>query len=161
MFDIVVFMLYLVIIIDGLIVFGKGMVVYQVVDLFGFYLLDSGLLYWLVVFVSMCENIDDYDVESFVCIVCEFDVCFKVDYIWFKGEDVSLVLWYEFVGNQVLVIVVYGVVWEVLYVCQCVFLEVFGFVVDGCDMGMVVFFEVVFKVFLMVSVQVCVEWCYK
>ena len=74
----------------------------------------------------MRENIDDHDVESLVRIARELDVRFKADRIWLKGEDVSLALRHESVGNQASAIAVHGAVREALHARQRAFLEAPG-----------------------------------
>ena len=152
---------YPVITIDGPTASGKGTVAHQVADLLGFHLLDSGSLYRLVALASMRENIDDHDVDSLVRIARNLDVRFKADHIWLKGEDVSLALRHESVGNQASAIAVHGAVREALHARQRAFLEAPGLVADGRDMGTVVFPEAVLKVFLTASVQARAERRYK
>ena len=152
---------YPVITIDGPTASGKGTVAHQVADLLGFHLLDSGSLYRLVALESMRENVDDHDVENLVRIARELDVRFKADRIWLKGEDVSLALRHESVGNQASAIAVHGAVREALHARQRAFLEAPGLVADGRDMGTVVFHEAVLKVFLTASVQARAERRYK
>jgi len=130
---------YPVITIDGPTASGKGTVAHQVADLLGFHLLDSGSLYRLVALSSMRENVDDHDVDSLVRIASTLDVRFKADHIWLKGEDVSLALRHESVGNQASAIAVHGAVREALHARQRAFLEAPGLVADGRDMGTVVF----------------------
>lgn len=62
--------------IDGLIVFGKGIVVVFVVVYFGFYLFDSGVLYWFVVFVSVCYGIVVEDIDVFVKLIDDLYIMF-------------------------------------------------------------------------------------
>lgn len=152
---------YPVIAIDGPTASGKGTVAHQIADLLGFHYLDSGSLYRLVAFVSIHENIDDHDVNSLVRIASELDVRFKADRIWLRGEDVSLALRHESVGNQASAIAVHGPVREALRARQRAFLEAPGLVADGRDMGTVIFPEAVLKVFLTASVQARAERRYK
>jgi cytidylate kinase len=113
---------YPVIAIDGPTASGKGTVAHQVADLLGFHLLDSGSLYRLVALASMRENIDDHDVDSLVRVSSALDVRFKADHIWLQGEDVSLALRHESVGNQASAIAVHGPVRDALRARQRAFL---------------------------------------
>lgn len=154
-----------VLIIDGLFGVGKGIISCIIVCRMGWYYLDLGVLYWVVGVVVSWVDIDIFDVLVLVC--CIFDIYVQFveqgDVMWVmvNGIDVIDELCLEIIGVLVLVIVVILEVWVVLKECQCVFRELLGLVVDGCDMGMVIFLDVFYKVFLIVSVEECVECWYK
>lgn len=102
------------------------------------------------------------DDEYVLVKVVEYLYCyFDGGYIFLVNEDVIQVICVEEVGNIVFKIVVLIIVCQVLYGLQLLFRKFFGLVVDGCDMGIVIFFGVWLKVFLIVSVEVCVIRCYK
>lgn len=110
---------------------------------------------------NMRENVDDHNIENLVHITRELDVCFRVDRIWLKSEDMNLALRHKSVGNQASAIVVRGAVREALHARQRALLEVPGLVADGRDMGTVIFPKVVLKVFLTTGVQTRTEQRYK
>lgn len=159
-------MMVFVIIFDGLSGLGKGILVGLLVYCLGWNLLDFGVIYCLLVYGVGKVGIDLIDEVVLVELVVCLDVQFvfgqlgQEQVILLDGEDVICVICIEQVGVGVLKVVVLLVVCVVLLDCQCVFCVVLGLIVDGCDMGMVVFFDVLLKIFLMVSVEECVCCCY-
>lgn len=151
----------LVIIIDGSGGVGKGMLCKVMVEVLGWYLLDLGVIYCVLVLVVLYYYVDVEFEEVLVFLVVYFDVCFIfIDgnlEVVLEGEDVSSEICIQEVVNVVLKVVVFLCVCEVLLCCQCVFCELLGFIVDGCDMGMVVFLDVLVKIFFDVLVD---EWVY-
>lgn len=64
----------MIIVIDGLVVFGKGMFVCCLVDYFGLLYLDIGFIYWVVVVVFLVKGLLFGDEVVVIEIVQYFDL---------------------------------------------------------------------------------------
>lgn len=132
--------MFFIIVIDGLVVVGKGIIVCVFVWYFGFVYLDIGFLYCVVGVIG----------GDLVVVVCGF---FFVD---LECDDLCS---FE-VGQVVSWVVVIFEVCMVLVEFQCCFVCVeLGVVLDGCDIGIVICFEVEVKFYVIVSDIVCVCCC--
>jgi cytidylate kinase len=96
-----------VIAIDGPTASGKGTVAHKVADAVGFHLLDSGALYRLVALASDRAGIDLADVDALAKIASRLDVKFGPDRVWLQGEEVSLAIRAEAIGNRASAIAVH------------------------------------------------------
>ncbi|MGH8787079.1 MAG: (d)CMP kinase [Cupriavidus necator] len=150
-----------VIAIDGPTASGKGTVAHKVADAVGFHLLDSGALYRLVALASDRAGIDLADVDALAKIAFRLDVKFGPDRVWLRGEEVSLAIRAEAIGNRASAIAVHQPVRDALTQLQRSFRKLPGLVADGRDMGTVIFPDAPLKVFLTASVEARARRRYK
>jgi cytidylate kinase len=150
-----------VITIDGPTASGKGTVAHKVADAVGFHLLDSGALYRLVALASDRAGVDADDVPGLAQIAARLDVKFGPDKVWLEGEEVSLNLRAEAIGNRASAIAVHQPVRDALTARQRAFRKLPGLVADGRDMGTVIFPDAPLKVFLTASVEARARRRYK
>ncbi|MDK3023015.1 (d)CMP kinase [Cupriavidus taiwanensis] len=150
-----------VITIDGPTASGKGTVAHKVADAVGFHLLDSGALYRLVALASDRAGVDLADLDTLARIASRLDVKFGPDRVWLQGEEVSLAIRAEAIGNRASAIAVHQPVRDALTQLQRSFRKLPGLVADGRDMGTVIFPDAQLKVFLTASVEARARRRYK
>ena len=149
-----------VITIDGPNASGKGTVCQLVAAQFGWHLLDSGALYRLVGLDASQRGVGFDDVGALVEIASGLDVTFTAGPmgepagVQLNGEDVSVTLRTETVGEYASRVAVVPVVRDALLERQRAFAEPPGLVADGRDMGTVVFPGAELKIFLTASAEV-------
>lgn len=150
-----------VVTIDGPTASGKGTVAHKVADALGFHLLDSGALYRLVALASERAGVDLADVSALARLASRLDVKFGPDRVWLSGEEVSLAIRAEAVGNRASALAVHQPVRDALTALQRSFRKLPGLVADGRDMGTVIFPDARLKVFLTASVEARARRRYK
>ncbi|RKP59248.1 (d)CMP kinase [Pararobbsia silviterrae] len=150
-----------VITIDGPTASGKGTVAQQVADALGFHYLDSGALYRLTALASLKIGIDENDVDTLVELAQDIHIVFREGCVRLDGEDVSLDIRAESVGNRASAIAVHGALRQALIARQRAFRVPPGLVADGRDMGTVIFPDASLKVFLTASVEARADRRYK
>lgn len=150
-----------VITIDGPTASGKGTIASRVAEHLGWATLDSGALYRLTALGVLQDGANAEDVESVAKVARELDVRFAGDSIFLKGEDVSLRIRQEDIGNLASRVAVYPEVREALLERQRAFRQPPGLVADGRDMGTVVFPDAPLKIFLVAAVEARAERRYK
>ncbi|KAF7962104.1 cytidylate kinase [Cupriavidus sp. UYMMa02A] len=150
-----------VITIDGPTASGKGTVAHKVADAVGYHLLDSGALYRLVALASDRVGVDLEDVDALAKTAARLDVKFGPDRVWLGGEEVSLAIRAEAIGNRASAIAVHQPVRDALTKLQRDFRKLPGLVADGRDMGTVIFPDAQLKVFLTASVEARARRRYK
>lgn len=146
-----------VITIDGPSGAGKGTVSRILADKLGWHLLDSGAIYRVLALAALHHGFPADDEESLVALAGSLDVAFQVEqekaltHIILEGEDVTMTIRTESVGNMASKIAALPRVREALLRRQRAFQELPGLVADGRDMGTVVFMDAAAKVFLTAS----------
>ncbi len=150
-----------VVTIDGPTASGKGTVAHKVADALGFHLLDSGALYRLVALASERAGVDESDVPALANLAGRLDVKFGPDRVWLSGEEVSLAIRAEAIGNRASALAVHQPVRDALTALQRGFRKLPGLVADGRDMGTVIFPDARLKVFLTASVEARARRRYK
>lgn len=156
-----------VICLDGPTASGKGAVAQILAERLGFAYLDSGALYRLVALVALRAGwtadrvLSAEDEAQLAQWARDLDVSFQGEAILLNGEDVSLAIREEVVGNMASKIAVSAPLREALLERQRAFAQGAGLVADGRDMGSVVFPDAPLKVFLNASAQVRAERRYK
>src|SRR5262249_29591852 len=118
-------------------------------------------LYRLVALASDRAGIAADDVPALARIAAGLDVKFGPDRVWLAGEEVSLNLRAEAIGNRASAIAVHQPVRDALTARQRDFRKLPGLVADGRDMGTVIFPDATLKVFLMASVEARARRRYK
>lgn len=150
-----------IITIDGPTASGKGTVAQHVAEALGFHYLDSGALYRLTALASLKIGIDENDVDTLVELAQDLHIVFREGCVRLDGEDVSLDIRAEHVGNRASAIAVHGALRQALIARQRAFRVPPGLVADGRDMGTVIFPDATLKVFLTASVDARAERRYK
>ncbi|CAB0150071.1 Cytidylate kinase [Pseudidiomarina piscicola] len=156
-----------VITIDGPGGAGKGTVSRILADQLGWHLLDSGAIYRVLALAALHHDFAPEDEESLVALASNLDVKFEVEnqkeltHIILEGEDVTMSIRTEAVGNMASKIAALPRVREALLRRQRAFRELPGLIADGRDMGTVVFPSAAAKVFLTASAEERAERRYK
>ncbi|MFC0444927.1 (d)CMP kinase [Pseudidiomarina halophila] len=148
-----------VITIDGPGGAGKGTVSRILADQLGWHLLDSGAIYRVLALAALHHDFAPDDEESLVALASNLDVKFEVEneksltHIILEGEDVTMSIRTEAVGNMASKIAALPRVREALLRRQRAFRELPGLIADGRDMGTVVFPNAAAKVFLTATAE--------
>lgn len=146
-----------VITIDGPSGAGKGTVSRILADKLGWHLLDSGAIYRVLALAALHHDIPSDDELGLIALASDLDVKFNVEeqknltHIILEGEDVTLSIRAEAVGNMASKIAALPRIREALLRRQRAFKELPGLVADGRDMGTVVFPQAEAKIFLTAS----------
>jgi CMP/dCMP kinase len=146
-----------VITIDGPSGAGKGTVSRILADKLGWHLLDSGAIYRVLALAALHHDIPSDDEIGLIALASDLDVKFDVEeqknltHIILEGEDVTLSIRAEAVGNMASKIAALPRIREALLRRQRAFKELPGLVADGRDMGTVVFPQAEAKIFLTAS----------
>ncbi|MCY1241109.1 Cytidylate kinase [compost metagenome] len=99
--------------------------------------------------------------DALAKIASRLDVKFGPDRVWLQGEEVSLAIRAEAIGNRASAIAVHQPVRDALTQLQRSFRKLPGLVADGRDMGTVIFPDAPLKVFLTASVEARARRRYK
>ncbi|MAK72426.1 cytidylate kinase [Idiomarina aquatica] len=156
-----------VITIDGPSGSGKGTVSRILAEKMGWHLLDSGAIYRVLALAALHHNFSEADEESLVTLAAHLDVKFEAQeddgltHIILEGEDVTMTIRTEKVGNMASKVAALPRVREALLRRQRGFKDLPGLVADGRDMGTVVFPEADAKIFLTASAQERAQRRYK
>ena len=156
-----------VITIDGPSGSGKGTVSRLLAEKLGWHLLDSGAIYRVLALAALHHDFSVDDEESLVSVAAHLDVKFEAEkedgitHIILEGEDVTLTIRTEQVGNMASKVAALPRVREALLRRQRGFKELPGLVADGRDMGTVVFPDAEAKVFLTASAEERADRRYK
>jgi cytidylate kinase len=146
-----------VITIDGPSGAGKGTVSRILADKLGWHLLDSGAIYRVLALAALHHDIPSDDELGLIALASDLDVKFDVEeqknltHIILEGEDVTLSIRAEAVGNMASKIAALPRIREALLRRQRAFKELPGLVADGRDLGTVVFPQAEAKIFLTAS----------
>lgn len=155
-----------VIAIDGPSGSGKGTIARSVAAQLGFRLLDSGALYRAVALASLNTRtpVDDREALALLALTAPIDFSRNQDgteSVLLGGQDVSLQLRREEVGDRASRIATHGEVRDSLLERQRRWRQPPGLVADGRDMGTVVFPDAIVKIFLTASAEIRAERRYK
>ncbi len=139
--------------IDGPSGSGKGTVAAIIAQKLGWNILDSGALYRLLALAAQKQGMAFDDVAALAQLARNLPVEFGDDRVMLDGEDVSLAIRTETVGNLASQVAALPRVREALLAWQRNYARPPGLVADGRDMGTVVFPQAQTKVFLDASAR--------
>ena len=147
-----------VITIDGPSGAGKGTVARIVAEQLGWELLDSGAIYRVLAIATQHHGVSVEDEEPLIPMAAHLDVQFEINSdgegkVILEGEDVTLSIRTEEVGELASKVAAFPRVREALLRRQRAFKVSPGLVADGRDMGTVVFNDAPVKVFLTASAE--------
>lgn len=146
-----------VIAIDGPTASGKGTVAGRVARALGWSVLDSGSLYRLTALDVMRQGVHPSSEEAVARVAAGLDVRFENGSILLRGNDVSVDIRQEDVGNMASRIAAFPALRQALLERQRAFRQPPGLVADGRDMGTVVFPDAPLKIFLEADVRARAE----
>ena len=150
-----------VIAIDGHSASGKGTIAERVASALGWHYLDSGALYRLTALLAKRKGVAWDDEPGLTRLLTRLDVVFNGMSILLSGEEVSDAIRHEDISSGASQVATLPGVREGLLVRQRAFRKPPGLVVDGRDMGSVVFPDAQVKIFLTASVEARAERRYK
>lgn len=150
-----------VIAIDGPSASGKGTVAQSVAEKLNFHYFDSGALYRIVAFVAYKNNIEWNDAKMLGELARNLKIQFRQNEIYLDGERITEVVRSEEMSRGASQVAIHPQVRNALLDLQHSFRKAPGLVVDGRDMGSVIFKDAVLKIFLTASVQIRAERRYK
>ena len=143
--------------IDGPVSSGKGTVARLVAIRLGWHLLDSGALYRVLGYYAQNQGVALDDEPALIALAEDLPVRFVEQEgdtaVMLAGEDVSNIIRQESVGELASQVAVLQPVRDALLARQRAFAESPGLVVDGRDMGTVVFTSAPLKIYLTASAE--------
>lgn len=146
-----------VITVDGPSGAGKGTLCKALAEALHWNLLDSGAIYRVLALAALHHQVDIHSEEALVPLATHLDVRFVPEdgqlKVVLEGEDVSLAIRTEDVGNTASQTAAFPRVREALLRRQRAFREAPGLIADGRDMGTVVFPDAAVKIFLDASAE--------
>ncbi|OSN02255.1 MULTISPECIES: (d)CMP kinase [Lonsdalea] len=146
-----------VITVDGPSGAGKGTLCKALAEALHWNLLDSGAIYRVLALAALHHQVDIHSEEALVPLATHLDVRFIPEdgqlNVVLEGEDVSLEIRTEEVGNTASQTAAFPRVREALLRRQRAFREAPGLIADGRDMGTVVFPDAAVKIFLDASAE--------
>ncbi|MFP1722356.1 (d)CMP kinase [Lonsdalea quercina] len=146
-----------VITVDGPSGAGKGTLCKALAEALHWNLLDSGAIYRVLALAALHHQVDIHSEEALVPLATHLDVRFVPEdgqlKVVLEGEDVSLAIRTEEVGNTASQTAAFPRVREALLRRQRAFREAPGLIADGRDMGTVVFPDAAVKIFLDASAE--------
>lgn len=141
-----------VITVDGPSGAGKGTLCQALANEFGWQLLDSGAIYRVLALAALHHHVDIHSEDALVPLAANLDVRFvpegNILKVILEGEDVSIQIRTETVGNTASQAATFPRVREALLRRQRAFRSLPGLIADGRDMGTVVFPDAPVKIFL-------------
>lgn len=150
-----------VITIDGPTASGKGTVAQLVAARLGFHYLDSGALYRLTALSALRADTPLDDEPALAKLAASLDCSFGNGEIFLAGENVTMSIRAEKVGNTASKIAALPALRQALVDLQLRFARAPGLIADGRDMGTVIFPDARLKVFLTASVEARAQRRYK
>lgn len=150
-----------VIAIDGPTASGKGTVAQLVATQLGFHYLDSGALYRLTALSALRNAVALNDEQALAKLAETLQCSFTNGDIFLAGENVTLAIRAEEVGNAASKIAALPALRQALVALQLRFRTAPGLIADGRDMGTVIFPDADLKVFLTASPEARAQRRYK
>lgn len=150
-----------VIAIDGPTASGKGTVAQLVATQLGFHYLDSGALYRLTALSALRNTVALNDEQALAKLAETLQCSFTNGDIFLAGENVTLAIRAEEVGNAASKIAALPALRQALVALQLRFRTAPGLIADGRDMGTVIFPDADLKVFLTASPEARAQRRYK
>lgn len=150
-----------VIAIDGPTASGKGTVAQLVATQLGFHYLDSGALYRLTALSALRHSVVLSDEQALAKLAETLHCSFNGGEVFLAGENVTLAIRAEEVGNAASKIAALPALRQALVALQLRFRTAPGLIADGRDMGTVIFPNAELKVFLTASPEARAQRRYK
>ena len=151
--------------IDGPSGAGKGTLCQLLAEKLGWHLLDSGAIYRVLALAALHHDVELDAEAALVPLAANLDVQFQVDggqvKVVLEGEDVSRTIRSQEVSDAASKVAVFHRAREALLRRQRAFRQLPGLIADGRDMGTVVFFFFLVKIFLDASAEERAQRRYK
>ena len=149
-----------VITIDGPSGSGKGTVSMLLAKQLGWHYLDSGVLYRVLGYAAIQQNVSELQEEALLVLVKELDIEFIMDEsglekkIMLANQDITALIRDPKVSQMSSKISAIGSVRDALAEQQRAFRQAPGLVTDGRDMGTVIFPDADVKIYLTASTEI-------
>lgn len=142
-----------VITIDGPAGAGKSTVAKEVAKALGLTYLDTGAMYRALTLSALKNNIDCDDELALYGLAQKTDIKLKDDQVFLNQEDVSLLIKEPAVSEKVSYVAKKPLVRQIMTTWQRDIAKEGGVVLDGRDMGSVVFPDADLKIYLTASIE--------
>lgn len=144
-----------VITIDGPSGVGKGTVSRKLANILGWNLLDSGVIYRILVTTALSKNIDLHNAEELVDFISKIKIDFirvkNKFFIFCNNKQINKNIHTEFIGNLASKIAEHPKIRVALLKYQRQYCRFPGLIADGRDMGTIIFPNAIVKFFLYAS----------
>ena len=144
--------------IDGPAGAGKSTIAKKLAKDLGYVYVDTGAMYRAMAYYFLTNNIDPKDTEAIAkaCPNVEVTISYEngTQHVWLNGNDVSIVIRNEEVGNMASATSVYPVVRTKLVELQQELAKKTDVIMDGRDIGTVVLPNANVKIFLTASSRI-------
>ncbi len=147
-----------VITIDGPSGTGKGTICRMIAQKLGWHFLDSGAIYRVLAYGSICNHIDSNNQSALVALAKQLPLSFSMrdngeQHVYYEQTDVTSAIREQKCGQRASELAVIPEVRHALLQRQRNFAKPPGLVADGRDMGTVVFPKAFLKIYLDASVE--------
>lgn len=146
-----------VITIDGPSGTGKGVLSKNLANIFGWNLLDSGIIYRVLALIALNNKIDINNELELAKLANTIKINFvnKVNdfLVFLNNEEITQDVYTEYIGNVASKIALFPKIRTILLEYQRTFRVFPGLIADGRDMGTIVFPNAVLKIFLYASFE--------
>lgn len=143
----------MIITIDGPAGAGKSSIAKALSNILNFQYIDSGAMFRAVAYMTTKEGIDIYDCHKVERLSKDINISFNKDRVLINGEDITDILRQDYIGKGASIISTYPLVRKRLLEMQRLLAKDKNIVMDGRDIGTVIFPEAEFKFYLTADID--------